>query len=318
MLSRSTIVLAKLEVTYGTDPTPAAANAILVSNPDVRTEGEMHVRDYVRTSLSPIGHVVGKKKVTVTFETELKGSGYAGTAPETGVLFQCCGLKETVSASTSVTYEPEPTAANVKSCTMYIYFEDMLHEVNGCRGTFSMNMEAGNFGKISWTFTGKYVAPVDGTAPASPEFDDTSPPLCTSTSFAWDSYAPATNALTFDIANTIGAPGDLNSSDGYGEYQITARDSQGSIDPVTETMATQQAAMTADFWADWSGYTGRALTITIGAGGDGNTCDIDMPNVIPREITFGDREGVRTYQIPFTAAGTAGGSGDDEISIVFT
>ena len=90
MLTRKTIFTIKKEVTYGTDPTPAAADAVLVSAPDITIEGEVLTRDYVRASLSPIGHVIGKKKVMLSFETELKGSAAAGTAPETSPLFQDC------------------------------------------------------------------------------------------------------------------------------------------------------------------------------------------------------------------------------------
>jgi len=315
MLTRRTVILAKVEGTYGVDPTPTASNdAILVSSPDIQTQGELHIRDYVREDLSPIGHVTGKKKVMVSFECELKGSGTAGTAPEYGPLLQACGLEETVSASTSVTYAPEATAADVKSVTMYVYWDGMMHEINGARGTFSINMEAGNFGRIQFNMTGKYVTPVAAALPTG-TFQTTVPPLCTSASFAVDTYAAVCNAVTFDIANTIGAPGNLNSSDGYGDFQITARDSQGSIDPEASLTSTQTTGgMTAGFWADWESATGRALTITIGATA-GNICDIDMPKIVPREVNFGDREGVRTFQIPYTAAVN---SGSDEIAIVFT
>jgi hypothetical protein len=309
MLTRKTVVLAKLESTYGTDPTPDGTNdAILVSNPDLKVDGAMLTRDYVRASLSPISHAIGKKKVTISFETDLKGSGAAGTAPETSPLWQSCGMDETIVASTSVTYDPEAVSTEVKSCTMYVYFDGLMHEINGCRGSFSITMEAGNFGKVSWNFEGKYVKPTD-TALVTGTFDSTIPQIIQSSSFTVNSYAATINALAFDIANTIGSPGDVNSADGYGNMHITGRDSNGSLDPEAVLVATE------DFWGDWADATGVAVTITIGATA-GNICDIDMPNIVYREIGYGDREGIRTYQIPFTAAETA--STNDEISIVYT
>ena len=177
MLTRKSVVLAKIEGTYGLDPTPTGPNdSILVSNPEVRVDGELLTRDFVRESLSPIGHVIGKRKVTISFETELKGSGAAGTAPETSPLYQSCGMDEAIVASTSVTYSPESDSAQIKSCTMYVYFDGTMHEINGCRGSFNLNLEAGMFGKIQWNFEGKYVRPVDVALPST-TFDATLPEI---------------------------------------------------------------------------------------------------------------------------------------------
>ena len=315
MLTRKTVVLAKIEAEYGTDPTPAGTDAVLVSNPDIKVEGEMLVRDFVRESLSPVGHVIGKKKVTISFETELKGSGTAGTAPETGVLFQACGMDETVSASTSVTYAPEAVSTSVASCTLYVYLDGTRHIATGCRGTFSINLEAGNFGRVQWTFTGAYATPTDQNLPTTTT-DTTIPQIVQGASFEIDGYAPVVAALTFDIGNTIAANGDVNSADGYGPFQITARDSMGSINPESATIAVQEADMTANFWDDWEAGQGRALTIGPIGSTAGNILNIDMPNVIAREMTYGDRNGVRTFEMPFTAAET--GAHNDEITIVFS
>lgn len=307
MLTRKAVVLAKAEVTYNTDPTPDGTNdAMLVTAPDLRVEGEMLTRDYVKASLSPLGHVIGKKKCTLSFETELKGSGAAGTAPETGVLFRACGMDETIVAVTSVTYDPLSDAQ--ESCTFYVFLDGLRHVITGCRGSYSIDMMAGQFGKVTWNFEGRYVTPTDVALP-SITVDTTLPQIIQSSSFTVNSYAAVINALTFDIANTIGAPGDVNSADGYGELRITARDSQGSIDPESTLIATH------DFWTDWEDATPRAISITIGATA-GNICDIDIGQAVYREIGYGDREGVRTYEIPFTAAESA--SANDEISIAFT
>ncbi len=307
MLTRKTVVLAKEEVTYNTDPVPTGvADAMLVSNPDLRVEGEMLTRDYVRESLSPLGHVIGKKKVTLSFETELKGSGAAGTAPETGVLFKACGMSETIVASTSVTYAPISDSHD--SCTFYVFFDGLRHAITGARGSYSIDMQAGMFPKVTWNFEGRYATPTDVALPST-TVDSTLPQVIRSSSFTVNAYAATINALTFDIANTIGAPGDVNSADGYSELRITARDSQGSLDPESTLIATH------DFWTDWEDSTARAISITIG-GTAGNICDIDIGQAVYREIGYGDREGVRTYEIPFTAAES--GTGNDEISIAFT
>jgi hypothetical protein len=50
------------------------------------------------------GTLVANKRVSITFDVELAGSGSAGTAPAFGPLLKAAGLSETVVAVTSVTY----------------------------------------------------------------------------------------------------------------------------------------------------------------------------------------------------------------------
>ncbi len=311
MLTRNTVVLAKVENGgYGVDPSPTAADdAILVANPSVKVNGELLTRDNVRATLSPQGHAVGRKKVSVTFDTEIKGSGTAADdQPEIGVLFKGCGMKETVNTGNSVVYAPRTTGQ--ESITLYVYFDGLLHKVTGARGTFSLDAAAGQFAKISWSFEGKYNTPEDQPLPTSPVFNNAAtPPVVISANFTTDSFSAVINNLSFDMANSIASPGSVNSTDGYGELRIAGRDPNGSFNPEATVRGTE------DFWADWESATQKAISMTIGSAAY-NTCKIDIPQAMYREIGYGDRDGIRTYEIPYTAAGTD--SGDDEISITFS
>jgi hypothetical protein len=91
-LIRMSTILAKAEVSYGTDPTPGDANGILISEPTFNVNGSKVTRDYLRATISPIGHVVGEKSIGIDFETELKGSGTGGTALKAEALLLACGL----------------------------------------------------------------------------------------------------------------------------------------------------------------------------------------------------------------------------------
>lgn len=307
MLTRRALILAKEESVYGSDPTPGpTTDAVLVSNPVPRVDGEILTRDYVRDSLSPLGHVIGRKMCVITFETELKGSGAAGTAPETGPLFEGCGYDETIVGSTSVTYTPLSTGH--KSLTLYAYYDGLLHKITGARGTFSINMAAGQYGKISWEFTGDYVKPTDTALPTNGVFDSTLPPIIKSASFSVAAYAAIIDALIFTQANVISASGDVNAADGYGEHRIVSRDPNGSFNPETVLIATH------DFWGAWEAGTKQVITITIGSTA-GNIIDIDIDYAQTRSISQGDREGIIIYDMPFVATES---SGDDEIEIIFT
>lgn len=134
--TRKDVVLAKLEGTYGTDPTPTgAANAILVSNlqisPLQMTPVERGlIREWFGNSESIPGQIFGE----VSFEVEIQGSGTAGTATAYGPLLQACGLVETDGAS-DVQYDPTSSEALMKSVTIFFYRDGVLHEMNGARGS---------------------------------------------------------------------------------------------------------------------------------------------------------------------------------------
>ena len=98
MLTRKTVILLELESTYGTDPVPVAADdGIYAADVEIEPTGEVLERDYYRDTLSKAAPVIGMKEAQLTFKTEIKGSGAAGTAPKIGKLLQGCGMSETIS-----------------------------------------------------------------------------------------------------------------------------------------------------------------------------------------------------------------------------
>ena len=98
--------------------------------------------------------------------------------------------------------------------------------------------------------------------------------------------------------------------DGFGEVQITARDVNGSYDPEAELLAVDNPH--SDF------VNGVAQAVSVGAIGSvaGNIIDVDYPAAYYRDIAPGDRDGIRTYDIPFGAAEAS--PPDDEFVILFT
>ncbi len=95
-------LLAKVEVTYGTDPTPTgAANAILLKGKPTLTPMEAVnvkrevVRPFFGNAESLPSSIYGK----LDFEVEMAGSGTAGIAPAWGPLLRACGLSETATAA---------------------------------------------------------------------------------------------------------------------------------------------------------------------------------------------------------------------------
>jgi len=318
MLKKRSIVLAKVEVTEGVDPTPTpAANAILISNANVKVTGEPLKRDFDRSSLSPLPHVIGLREVEVTFQTELKGSGTANAGgatdiPEIDPLFQACGLAVALTAETTGgagdgKIEYDPASDSLKTITLYVYKDGILHKIHACRGSLSFDAEVGKFGSISWTFKGLYVRPIDAVLPAGAVFNPQKPPVFLNASLTLGGYAAIIQAFTFDLANDIQRRDDANSAAGVIGFVIVERDTQGSLNPEAVTEATHP------FWGDWETAVEKAFTMTIGSVA-GAKIDITAPKVQAREMNWADRNSVRTYEIPLTLAQNAG---DDEVKFKF-
>jgi len=321
LLTRRSVVLAKIESNYGTDASPGTADAILCTAPSVTPAGDLLTRDFVRSSISPYPHVIGAKTVEVTFDTEIKGSGTNSSTstsdiiPEIGVLLRACGLSETVTYSSTsgtpatfsdLTAAYQPVSTNFESATIYVYFDGVLHKVVGCRGTAVFTLDAGAFPRISWTFRGLYQDVVDASM-VTGEYDDTQPPIVESLGLKLDSYSPKVQSITIDLANTLTEIRDVNESEAMREITITNRDTNGRINPEMELVATY------DFFGIWKNATKKSLSCTIGSTG-GNKIIISCPTIQENSLAYADRDGIRALDIPIKLASE---SGDNEITIKF-
>lgn len=308
LLTRKKLLLAEIESTYNTDPTPSpTTDAVLVESLSWSNEGlKMIERIAARPSAGTLQQIYGGRLISVTFAAEVKGSGAAGTAPELGALLRACGLGETIVASTSVTYAP--VSSGQESATLYVYEDGKRIIVTGCRGNVSFAMAAGDKVTATFTMTGHVGAQTD-TALPSATFDSTVPEPFIGGSFTIDSYAASISALNFDLANGMAMPEDVNASDGYGEIAITSRDVNGSINPLDELVATE------DFIGNFT--SGAVMALTTGAIGAtaGNILTVSMPAVYYRDASSADRDGIAALDLPF---GAAESTTDDEVSIAFT
>jgi hypothetical protein len=99
LAQRKRVILFALESTYGTDATPAAADAILCRALDISPlEGSQVGRDFIRPYFGTSGQIRVENYVTLSFETELAGGGAAATPPQWGSLLKACNFSETVTS----------------------------------------------------------------------------------------------------------------------------------------------------------------------------------------------------------------------------
>ena len=310
LLSRKRLLLAKLETTYGTDPTPVVgSDAILVRNIEVTPlEVDTVNRELIRPFLGQADQLLAQQRVLINFEVELAGSGSAGTAPAYGPLLQACRCTETVVSSTSVTYAPN-SDATPKSATIYFNNDGVLHKATGCRGTFTLNCEVGEIPFIAFEMTGVFNAPSDVSISA-PTYADQATPLVfkngNSSSFQVFSYSGAVQSLSFELANEViyrELVGGTKSID------VVNRAPSGECVIEATTIATK------DFFTAATGSSTGNLTFQHGSTA-GNIATFTAAQIDLGGPSYSDQDGIQMLTLPYIATPTS--AGNNEFQIVMT
>jgi hypothetical protein len=304
----SKIVLAKIETTYGTDPTPTgAANAILMKNVELRPmEGE----DVPRNIDRPFGGAQEEIPVglhcVLTGEVELQGSGSAGTAPAWGPLVRMCGAAQTIVAVTSVTYNP--ITSEPESGTMYLWIGPTLHKMTGVRGTFQLSLDAQGIPVIKFTLTGLFVQP-STTTRATPVL----------TGFIAPSVATSVNTPTFTVGGagmilrsfTFDKANDVQKRFLIGSDRIVLVDWDESVSAQVEAvgLATYNPFTLA------VARTSQAIVLTHGTVA-GKIATLNVPYAVQKRLSgFANAQNVQEWPLMFKALPSAG---DDQWSLVLT
>ena len=321
-LTRKKFLIAKSEAAYGTDSVPVGgSNAIQVTSIEITPIESDNVQAAAFQGFlgnSTRSTLVANKRVSVSFDIELSGSGVAGTAPAFGPLLIACGMAETDGAS-DVTYAPEasPNTLNTtpdpdvaKSATIYCFYDGTRHVITGARGTVSFNFVAGQFAVASFNFIGIYNDP-DSTAlsgnftvanqqPAL-EVNDTN--LTTATFFGETSQR--IESIDFALNNALIYKETASSK----EVLITDRAPGGTC------VIEAPARSSIDYFEDTRGIAQASSSLVLGATA-GNIITMTMPQTDITGITYGDTNGVISLSMPYLARSTT--SGNDEFSLVFS
>jgi hypothetical protein len=311
-LTRKKFLIAKIESTYATDSVPVAGtNAIQVTNLEVTPIESDNVQAASYQGFignSTRGTLVANKRVSVTFEVELGGSGTAGTAPAFGPLLQACGMSEVVVASTSVTYSG--VSASFSSASLYCFYDGTRHKITGARGTVTFNMTAGQFPTASFQFIGIYNVP-DGTAvsgsftvanqAAALEVNDANVTTCTFHGVT------AVRLESIDLAfnNTLLYKETASSQ----EVLITDRAPGGTA------VVEAPVIGTTDYFAKAVASATATSSLVIGAT-PGNIITLGMPQTDITGCTYGDTNGVVSLSMPYLALPTV--AGNNAVSLAFT
>ena len=310
LLLRKRLILVETESSYGSDPTPTGADAVLVRDLSITPQSSDVVsRDLIRPYLGASQQLLANTKVECTFSVELAGSGTAGTAPQYGKAIQACGLSETVTANTSVKYEPESSGFN--SVTIHYNIDGVRHKVTGCRGNLTLNASVGEIPSLDFAFAGIYNAPDDTALPA-PTYANQDDPLIfkngNTSSFQLLSYAGALQSISMDLGTSLVYRELVG---GTKEVLITDRAVSGSVSIEAVLMATK------DFFAaavDDDAALGN-LQFTHGATA-GNIVQFTSAKVDIGDVSYGDQDGIAMLEIPYTCVPDS--AANAEFDLIYT
>lgn len=309
-------IAVKIEAVEGTEETLADADAIApIYSPEYGVEPVQNDRlEVVQASFSHLSQVNGEINASLTFSTELKGSGTAGTAPpHLSALFQACGLSETVVPATSVTYAP--VTEDIPSVTMEMregtdgsVFKSK--KIIGSRGTVKFVAVKGGIVMCEFEFKGKYVLPTDTVAFAQPS-PGVIPKTFLGVGFSVHSVGTLNiQNLTIDMANEIIHRPDVNDATGFKSALYVGRQPKAEVDP------EQVAVATIDFFAKIRDNSEGVLTYAL-TGSAGNIMTFSAPKAQFINLSDGDSDSIRTQEMEMSL-NQNGDEGDDEFTIVFT
>lgn len=302
-LTRNQLILAKLETTYRTDPTPSAASDSIQAIDITISEQSPPLERLAQVgSLSNLPSILGERYVDISFKVEMKGSGTPGTAPRHGALLRACSMSETIvtGGSPSVTYEPKSESQD--SVTIWAYVGGRVNKITGCRGTWKAVCEAGKFMLYEFSFQGYRSAAPSIAALPTPTFDTTTA-VCKNGAFSYNSKTTLIGKmLDIDIANTISKVPSLSDAEAVESFEITARK------PVASFSTLTQVETSYDFRGDIL-TNQRELSYVVGS-----VLTITIPKFNPTTIALEDGDGVLFDKLTGECAQN---TGNDEISLVY-
>lgn len=288
--ARQVAAMAKIETTYGTDPTPAGGtDDVLTYDSAVKAAVVADSLEFVSegsTSFTHQSDVITKRVCQVRFKALFQGSGTRGSLVNgytgLGACLQACGMTQTVTGATSIVLAPSAISA-LKSVTVYARHGAFVHKVTGCVGNVVMRGTPRTGLECSFDMRGLYVAPVavaslfsgwtGGTKLALP-FLGVGLAINNGSAML---PAPVGKSFTFDRGIQMEDIDNFNSSTGHEATIVT--DARPTLEIVMAKDDYASQSITYDEWfTDWfsAGPTTHAVSLTLGAT-SGNTAAFSFP-----------------------------------------
>lgn len=303
------VLLAKKQTARGTPATPTAgANAILCRGLTPQPiKGKFVERNLIRGAKGNYGSLFAGGHRVFEFEIELAGSGAAGTAPKFGPLLMGCQMSETITAGTSVAYQPHGQDGDYM--TLIANLDGVEFMMSDAKGTWSIALNSEEIPVLRFTYLGKYHPVVDVNFPSGIDFTGFQQPLTVgddnTSTFTIAGLDLVTKTFSLDYANQVVWKDLINRSG------VRAPDRKPTANAVFEftKVATR----------DWVNdvVTGTEMPLVISHGLDaGNIVSIACPKLqFNAEPSLSDEDKVAMFTGSFAVKPNAG---NDEIVLTFT
>ncbi len=307
---RNSVLLAKLETTYGVDATPTGAlNAMLAKAVNVSPlEQDAVQRDLQRPYFGNDEQIPVGTRIAITFEIELAGSGAEGDAPAYGPLLLACAHSETINALVDVRYKPITVSPDDQDSVTLIYnLDGVQHKALGCKGTVSFAFDARGVPVMRFAFTGLYADVVDAAVtgvdfsafikPKSVNYRDT--PSCT-----YFGQPIVVQSCSLDVGlqvvyrNLIGFEG----------VRITDRAARGALS------FEYQKVIQYNWFQKVKNNESGALNLVHGTVA-GNIIELAAPNVQPTGPTISDSDGTAMLNLNLNYNPTEAGNDEYELIV---
>lgn len=300
---RKLACLAKIEGTYGVDSVPtAAADAIQLNDVTLTPlAGDEEQRDLLLPYFGHQGIELTGNYVQLEFAVEMAGAGAAGDVPGYGSLLRACGLAETITANTDVTYDP--VSDGQESVSIYFNQDGVRHVALGSRGNVRMELTPKRIPRFRFTLMG-LLGTVTDTALPAPTLSAFQKPQVVSkaaTTFSLHGVSPVTESIQLDLGVKV----EPRLLIGDESMQIGDRQATGTAVVQAETLATVN-------WFSLAQAGTQAAMQTVHGTAAGNVVQIEAPKVQIGRPTQGQNQGIVNYSLPLMLTPDAG---DDEISI---
>lgn len=305
MYTKKTTLYCKIETASGTDIEPAVTDGVIAYDVDLSVKGDMKERAAGNADRSFYPNIRGKTTVELKFWIELKGSGTAGTPPKWAPLLEACDRQEVDGAAS----DDYIMASTLETATIYVNIDGILHKIVGCAGDCEIDLTAGEIAKLNFTFSGVYALPTD-SACAAITVDSTNGLIVKGTTTTFGSYAAIIEKIVLKFGNSVVERSSINATEGVLAFMVGNRNPSG----VMTCEAVLRATSNADFWSYFDTGATKAFTMTLGATA-GNIVRVSAPACKLSAPKYGDRDGLRTFDIEFQCARSAG---NDEIEIYLT
>lgn len=215
-------------------------------------------------------------------------------------------------------YQYLPISDNIPSVTIDMQYPDdsgqsIRHRLLGARGTFTMDMAVGEFPVFNFTFTGTYVDQVD-EATLTGTFEDQDPAqveyaaLAIAQRYGEKETGLCAAAVSIDMGNTVVIRDCINGDEASKGAFIVGRQPVISYDPEAVLAAVEP------IWSYLENGTSVEFWLKHGTV-NGNIVLFHAPNHQITDIAYGDRDGIRTFNIDGSLARL---NGNDELRILFT